>query len=681
MVIGAKSGRRTVAVTALLGDEGSDRIRLRPLPGEGVFSSLKPYRKADSVHHMSRQTLLIEKLESGKPILADGAMGTMLHAQGISLEACFDELNLSRPDIIIDIHRAYVEAGARIIETNTFGANRHKLSAHGLEAKVTEINRAAVLLAQQAIHSSSEPTFIAGSVGPLGVRLAPFGRVHPEQAFEAYLEQIKALVEAGIDLLVIETQNDLVEVQQAVEAARQVADIPVIAMVNFTRDDRMLLGDSPARAAQSLHASGADIIGANCSGGPAQLLRVLAHMRSAVPAARYAVMPNAGWPERVSGRIMYPATSEYFGEYAVAFCEAGATIVGGCCGTTPEHIAQMRAALEKVDLPYHHPSPALPAAESLNDTTSNLPPTSLAQKVAAGQFIVSVEMDPPRGFSTHKLLAGAHLLADAGADVINVADSPMARMRMSPWAVCHLIQRDVGLDTVLHFPTRGRNLLRVQGDLLAAHAVDVRNIFVVMGDPTAIGDYPEAMDNYDLVPSGLIRLVQHGFNAGIDHSGADIGEATSFFVGCALNLCPIEHRREMRVLKKKIEAGANFALTQPTYEPDCVIEFLEDFTDQYGELPIAVLIGVLPLYSLKHAAFLQNEVPGIRIPSEILARIEAAGDSAPEVGVQIAVELLQQLRPYVQGAYIMPPFGRYDLAAQIIDHIRADERVNEVQPI
>lgn len=610
-------------------------------------------------------------LESGKPILADGAMGTMLHARGVPLDACFDELNLTHPEIVREIHREYIEAGAGIIETNTFGANRYKLAQHGLEAKVAEINRAAVHLAREAIPTGHQPVFIAGSVGPLGVRLAPYGRVLPEQAHEAYLEQIEALVGAGVDLLIIETQNDLLEIRQAILAARQLSDIPIIAMVNFTRDDRTLLGDSPAHAARTLHEIGADVIGANCSSGPAQLLRVLEQMRKAVPSARYAVMPNAGWPERVSGRIMYPATAEYFGDYASAFCESGASILGGCCGTTPEHTARMHAALAIHDRPCFSSEPFIADQENRFEGAASTPPTPLAQKVASGHFVISVEMDPPRGFSTHKLLAGAHLLADAGADVINVADSPMARMRMSPWAVCHLIQRDAAIDTVLHFPTRGRNLLRVQGDLLAAHAVDVRNIFVVMGDPTAIGDYPEAMDNYDLVPSGLIRLIQHGFNAGIDHSGADIGEATAFFVGCALNLCPADREREMRVLKRKIEAGANFALTQPTFKPDCAIDFIKAFRAEYGDLPIALLAGVLPLFSANHASFLHNEVPGIDIPAETLARIEAAGDEAPRVGVQIAVELLQELRPHVQGAYIMPPFGRFDLAAQIIDQIRA----------
>jgi homocysteine S-methyltransferase len=364
---------------------------------------------------------------------------------------------------------------------------------------------------------------------------------------------------------------------------------------------------------------------------------------------------------------MYPATPDYFGEYALSFCEHGAIVIGGCCGTTPEHIAAMRLALEDEDHPCAEIEPIELELLASQPSTSTEPATQLARSLVQDKFVFSVEMDPPRGFSTHKLLAGASLLAEAGTDVINVADSPMARMRMSPWAVCQLIQAQVGIETVLHFPTRGRNLLRVQGDLLAAHALGVRNVFVVMGDPTAIGDYPDAMDDYDLVPTGLIKLIQHGFNQGVDHAGSDIGEATTFYVGCALNLCAQDPEREMRLLQKKLDAGAHFALTQPVYEPQKAVQFLENFTIQYGDLPIPILVGILPLYSVRHAAFLHHEVPGIDIPAPILARVEDAGKDAPSVGIKVAIELLESLSGKVQGAYLMPPFGRYDLAAEIIE--------------
>jgi len=302
--------------------------------------------------------------------------------------------------------------------------------------------------------------------------------------------------------------------------------------------------------------------------------------------------------------------------------------------------------------------------------TSSESPSQLAQKLAEGKFVVSVEMDPPRGLSAHKLIAGASLLAEAGVDVINVADSPMARMRMSPWAVCDLIQQQVGVDTTLHFPTRGRNLLRVQGDLLAAHALGIRNVFVVMGDPTAIGDYPEAMDNYDLVPSGLIKLIKHGFNAGLDHAGADIGGPTSFFVGCALNLCPQNPDQEIKNLRRKLEAGADFILTQPVFQPQAAEVLIKRYQDQHGPLKTPILAGILPLYGVRHALFLNNEVPGVSISDEIHNRMKAAGEKAPQEGVRIALELIEQIKSWASGIYLMPAFSRYDLAAEVVEGCR-----------
>ena len=391
-------------------------------------------------------------------------------------------------------------------------------------------------------------------------------------------------------------------------------------------------------------------------------------MRQAAPEALLSAKPNAGWPEQVGGRIMYPANQEYFGEYAQAFCQAGASLVGGCCGTTPQHIAAMRLALDSIPEGCEFEALSLAVLEGEAELAS-AEGSPMAHKLAAGKFIVSVEMDPPRGLSAHKLLAGASLLAEAGADVINVADSPMARMRMSPWAVCELVRQQVGVDTVLHFPTRGRNLLRVQGDLLAAHALGLRNVFVVMGDPTAIGDYPEAMDNYDLVPSGLIKLIKEGFNAGLDHSGADIGQPTSFFVGCALNLCTSEPEKEMRSLHRKLEAGADFILTQPVFDPEQAERFLQRYAAEYGALETPLLVGILPLFSSRHAAFLHNEVPGISIPQAIRDEISAAGEGAPQAGVRIALRLVEQMRSFTRGIYLMPAFNRYDLAAEIIENI------------
>jgi methionine synthase / methylenetetrahydrofolate reductase(NADPH) len=607
-------------------------------------------------------------LLSSQTLLADGAMGTVLHTRGIGFDKCFDELNLTNPAAVADIHREYIEAGARLIITNTFGANRFKLSKHGLEDQVAEINHAGVELAKRAVSASFKDVLVAGDVGPLGVRIAPYGRVQPELARAAFAEQIDALCSAGADLIVLETMSDLHEITEAIKVARASCTLPVVASMTFTRDDRTILGDDPAKVARTLSETGADVIGVNCSGGPAQLLRILKVMRTAAPDKRFWVKPNAGWPEQVGGRIMYPAEAEYFGEYALSFREAGASVVGGCCGTTPAHIVSMRQALNSAAAPAPLTLTPLPIEEEALESTQ--PPSELAQKLSAGKFVISIEMDPPRGLSTHKLIAGASLLYDAGADVINVADSPMARMRMSAWAVCDVVQRQVGVETTLHFPTRGRNLLRVQGDLLAAHALGIRNVFVVMGDPTSIGDYPEAMDNYDLVPSGLIKLIKRGFNVGVDHSGTSIGQPTSFFVGAALNLCPPDLANEFKNLGRKVKAGADYFLTQPIYRAGDGEEFLAKYALQHGDLNRPVLVGILPLISVKHANFLNHEVPGISIPEEAIARLEAAGDDAAKVGVELAVELIQKIKPWAQGIYIMPQFHRYDLVAEIIEKVK-----------
>lgn len=620
---------------------------------------------------MKREAFLAWLSSFDRPVVADGAMGTLLNQRGVKFEECFDLLNLQKPNLVADIHREYLEAGARIILTNTFGANRYKLAQHGLEDQVTVLNRMAVEVARQAVAASPNGALVAGDVGPLGVRLAPFGRVQPEQARAAFREQIEALVAAGVDFLVIETMADLYEVREAVLAAREVEpDLPVVASVTFTRDDRTLLGDDPIRVAKSIFEMGADLIGVNCSGGPNQLLRILRQMRSAVPEGRYWVKPNAGWPERMGDRIMYPAAPDYFGDYAVAFWKAGAVVVGGCCGTTPEHIAAIHRKLQGADLAAYENGLSVTLVEREEGVVGTQQPTTLAQRLAEGKFVIAAEVDPPRGLSTQKLLAGVHLLKEAGVDVINVADSPMARMRMSPWAVCRLIQEEVGVETVLHFPTRGRNLLRVQGDLLAAHALGVRNVFVVMGDPTAIGDYPNAMDNYDLVPSGLIKLIKQGFNTGVDHAGMDIGQPTSFFVGCALNLNPPDPEVEIKNLRRKLRAGADFVMTQPVFDPVAARTFLDRVHAALGGLSVPVLVGILPLVSERHAAFLHHEVPGISIPPTIRQRIAAGGDKAARVGIEIAIELALAAKTFAQGIYLMPAFSRFDYAAEIIENVR-----------
>ncbi|MEX2143801.1 MAG: bifunctional homocysteine S-methyltransferase/methylenetetrahydrofolate reductase, partial [Anaerolineales bacterium] len=606
----------------------------------------------------------------GSPLLADGAMGTMLHERGIDFARCFDELNLTQPDLVQEIHSAYLDAGAQVLMTNTFGANSFRLSQHGLQDQVDVINETGVKLARAAVEEFSQPAWVAADLGPLGVRLAPFGRVQPEQAGAAFEEQVRGLVAGKPDLIIIETMTDLYEVREAIKAAKAVSDLPIVASMTFTRDDRTLLGDMPNKVAKKILEAGADVIGINCSGGPAQLLRILKQMREVAPNALFSVMPNAGWPEQAGGRIMYPAGPDYFGHYADAFRRAGAMLMGGCCGTTPGHIHAMRDALDNPPQPSANGNGAVRIIERAEEQAGPEKISKLAERMKAGQFVTAVEMDPPRGLSTHKLLAGADLLGEAGASVINVADSPMARMRMSPWGVCDLVQTKVGVETTLHFPTRGRNLLRVQGDLLAAHALGVRNVFVVMGDPTAIGDYPEAMDNYDLAPTGLIRLIKHGFNTGVDHSGSEIGQPTSFHVGAALNLAPPDQKRETQLLKRKLSNGADFFLTQPVYDPRVAKHFVEAYNQEHSAVSKPILVGILPLFGTRHANFLHNEVPGIVIPDAIRARIEAAGSDGPKEGVRIAIELIEQIRPWAQGVYIIPAFGRYDLAADIIEAIK-----------
>lgn len=595
-------------------------------------------------------------------------MGTLLHERGISFNKCFDELNLTNPSLVADIHHAYIEAGSQIILTNTFGANRVKLERHGMAGQLADINTAAVELAHRVVLASFKDVLVAGDVGPLGIRLAPFGRVQPEDARRMFRQQIQVLLDAKVDLLVIETMSDLYEIREAIYAAREIsADIPIVASMTYTRDDRTLLGDGPRKVVRALKDYGADVFGINCSGGPNQLLRILKEMRSAIPDGKFWVKPNAGWPEQLGGRIFYPASADYFSDYALSFWRAGASVMGGCCGTTPAHITAMRQALDSAN-PTEMNGFIATEEQVSEEAEEVLKPTLLAQKLAKGKFVFAVEMDPPRGLSTHKLMAGASLLAEAGADVIDVADSPMARMRMSPWAVCSLVQKKAKIETVLHFPTRGRNLLRVQGDLLAAHALEVRNVFVIMGDPTAIGDYPDAMDNYDLAPSGLIKLIKQNFNTGIDHAGSDIGQPTSFFVGAALNLTAPDIEREIKNARKKVEAGADFVLTQPIYSTEPLEQFQEKFMKITGQaFPVPILPGILPLASARHAAFLQHEVPGIDIPPAIHERMQQAGEGGAREGIRLAIELIAKLKPISQGIYLMPAFSRFDYAAEIIE--------------
>ena len=625
---------------------------------------------------MTKQAFL-DRLAYG-PILCDGAMGTQLYAHGASFESCFESLNLTRPELVSDIHRAYLAAGADIIETNTFGANRFKLAEHNLADQVAEINAAGVQLARQAVESAGRTAFVAGSIGPLGVRLAPTGPLTPEEARTAFREQVAALCQAGADALILETFGDLAEIQEAIRVAQAVCDLPLIAQMTFTIDGRTPSGHTPEAVALALSELGVAVVGANCSVGPARVLPVIEAMRAVLenldPSGLpyLSAQPNAGWPESAGGRIMYPATPDYFGDYARRFVVAGATLVGGCCGTTPDHIRAMRLTLNALALAPSHPvrvAVVAPAPKEEKPLPPE-PPTELAKKLEVGKFVVSVEMSPPKGFDVGGVLSGALMLKQEGADVVNIADTPRARMRMSAWAVAHLVQTEVGLETVLHFPTRGRNLLRVQGDLLAAHALHIRNLFVVMGDPPSIGDYPEATDNYDVVPSGLVKLIKQNFNRGTDGAGASIGRPCSFTVGVALDPGSLDVEREIKTLRRKIEAGADFALTQPVFDPTILRTFLKRYEGLHGPLKLPLLMGLLPLASARHAEFLHNEVPGITLTDAVLDRMRLAGDEGRREGIKIAQELLLELRDLAAGAYLMPPFGRFDTAAEVFSIVR-----------
>ena len=614
-----------------------------------------------------------ERLESGAPILADGAMGTMLHHESHArADACFDAMNVDDPEIVLAIHKAYIAAGADLIETNTFGANSFKLASAGRAQNVERYNRRGVELARRAIaESDRDHVFIAGSVGPLGVGIYPYGRLSQEEARSAYAAQLLALLHAGVDAIQFETFSEHKELLLAIRVLRELdADLPIIAQATFYHENLSYAGYPPARVAHDLYRSGADVIGVNCGSGPAGIAEVLRQMCYAVPGARFSAMPNAGFPEAIGGRIFYPATAEYFADYATTFVQIGASVIGGCCGTTPAHIAAMRRALDQpaseiVDL--HIGETVIQHEDQAPDG-----PTELAERLSGGQFTVTVEMAPPRSYHTEQLLAAARRLRAAGADLINVADTPAARMKMSAWAVAHLLQSQLGIETVLHFPTRGRNMLRVQGDLLASHALGLRNLFVVMGDPTRIGDFPDASDLNDVAPSRLIDVIKRGMNKGVDMAGHSIGKPSSFTVGCALNMGADDIDREVRVLRKKLDAGADFALGQAVFEPERIRRFHQRYEALSGaEFALPVLLAVMPLHSLRQARFLNNEVPGITIPDAIIERIAAADDLRRE-GVLIAQELLADMAGLIQGAYIIPG-GDYDMAAEVVAWLKRSE--------
>ncbi|MDQ3209971.1 MAG: bifunctional homocysteine S-methyltransferase/methylenetetrahydrofolate reductase [Actinomycetota bacterium] len=602
-----------------------------------------------------------------RPLLADGGTGTALLSGDPAFAGCVERCNVEDPARVEAVHRSFVEAGARLVITNTFGANRQRLQRYGLGARVEALNEAGVELARRA-----GAELVGGSIGPMGIRLGPYGRLHPDDARESYSEQAEALAGAGADLLVIETQTDLRELELAFGAAREAApDIAVVASATFTRDDRTPLGSTPEQVAARLAELGADVIGVNCGEGPAQVLRIVRAMVPVAAGTPLAARANAGGPTRVGGRVVYPATPAYVAEHAVAAVDAGASIVGGCCGTGPAHTGAMAAALQGPRAPVRVEVPSSIDAGPIEAPGAR--PTALRSALEAGRFVIAVELEPPRSTSVATLVAAAVTLREAGADVVDVADSPMAKMRMSAWAACRTIHEEAGIEAVLHFPTRGRNLLRLQGDLLGAHVLGIRNLFVCVGDPVAIGEYPQTLNDVDVTATGLIDLVTHGFNEGRDRRGSTIGEPTSFFVGAAVAPGASDLGREVRLLQRKVRAGATFLLSQPLYDMAPLRALRAAYEREAGRpLEVPIMAGLLPLASARHAAFLHNEVPGVEIPDAVRWRMGSAGVDAWHTGREIAIELVHELKAEgVAGIYVMPQFDRYDRAAELVEAARS----------
>jgi methionine synthase / methylenetetrahydrofolate reductase (NADH) len=606
----------------------------------------------------------------GRPVLADGAMGTVLYARGIFINRCYDELNLSDPGLILSIHEEYLQAGAEILETNTFGANRIRLARHGLAGKVVEINAAGVKLAREAVEHLREKqageAWVAGSVGPLGVRLEPLGPTSLGEAREAFAEQIRALAQAGVDMLFIETMPALNEAREAIEAAREAApDLPVVAMVTVDDESNCLDGSSPQQAAALLSEWGAHAIGVNCSTGPATVLTAIEAMRAATDLP-LAALPNAGMPRAVEGRNIYLTSPEYMASFARKAIRAGAQIVGGCCGTTPNHIRAMRSAMRAIDAQTR--VQATGAAPALNTET---PPAPLGQRsrigslVQRGEFITLVEIVPPRGIDCSKEIEGARMLAGLGVHAINVPDSPRASARMSAQSLCIQIQQSTGIETVLHYTCRDRNVLSIQSDLLGASSIGLRNILCLTGDPPKLGNYPDATAVFDVDAIGLVNIVRR-LNHGLDIGSNSIGASTNFTIACAANpgVPDIEH--ELRRFHFKVEAGAEYSITQPVFD----LRLLEEFLKRTEDCRIPVIAGIWPLTSLRNAEFMKNDLR-VSMPEEIMLRMAQCEtpDAARREGVLIAQEMLEAVRPFVQGVQVAAPFGRYALAAEVLSSV------------
>jgi homocysteine S-methyltransferase len=635
----------------------------------------------------------------GRPLLLDGAMGTLLYSRGVPQRACLDELVITKPDLISTIHREYIEAGADAIETNTFGSNRFRLAEYGLEKLAGRLSRRGAQLAREARESSGKEALIAGSIGPLG----PAGRLprpHPGIARAAYREQIEGLLEGGVDMFVFETFDRLELLLSAIEEARRACDLPMIAQMTFGEDLAANDGTTPEAAARALVLAGVDALGVNCGSGPLVCMEALVRTGPPTSTVARSLVPNAGLPQRIDGAFVYAAGPEYFGEMVPQMLAAGARIVGGCCGTTPEHTKAMRAAIDaladetrggrivaapppadgdtsgatipEVDLAAAA-APRTPRIEVPGGDDAT-PPTGLARKLADGSFVILVEIDPPRSIRIDRTVEAAKLLKEAGVDAVNVSDSATGRVRMGAMAVAFGIQQRLDLECLVHLTTRDRNLMALEAELLGAHALGLRNILALTGDPPRIADRPATTAVWDVDSIGLIEIIRR-LHRGEDAAGLSIGQSAAFTVACALDPTAADPDKEWSRLERKLAAGANLIMTQPLYSPEQVDSMLTVARKRFGQrgFPVPVLVGVLPLHSARHAEFLHNEVPGITIPDEQRAAMHTAGERGSEVGLEMAMNLLAESEGQVSGTYVMPSFGRYEPAAELVRRLRARE--------
>jgi len=636
----------------------------------------------------SHQRRLFAERLARAPLLLDGAMGTLLYSRGVPQRASLDELVQTRPDLIGAIHREYIEAGADAIETHSFGANRFRLAPFGLADKAARLNRRAAQIAREARDVAGKgDVLVAGSIGPLEKPLHGPDAPGEGEIRAAFREQVEGLLEGGVDFLLFETFSDLRELLLGIAEAHALSDLPIVAQMTFGEELLAMDGTSPQTAATALAAAGVDAVGVNCGVGPQICLDALGQMGRPSSGLARSIVPNAGLPQRVEGQFIYAAGPSYFADEVPRFLDAGARIIGGCCGTTPEHIRHMRQALdiygarqrslsavtEKAEI---GGTPRTPVAERGGGPANEPPPpTRVAQLLADETFIVSVEIDPPRSVRIERTIEAGRLLQDAGVDLVNISDSAMARVRMGALAVAFGIQHDLDLECLVHFTTRDRNLMAIESELLGAHALGVRNILALTGDPPRVGDYPSGTGIWDVDSIGLIGILTR-LNRGEDQAGKPIGAPAGFTVACALDPTAEDVDHEIERLAAKIGAGADLIMTQPIYAREQWDRFMDHAAKRWpAGLPRPVLLGVLPLHTQRHADFLHNEVPGITIPAEVRAAMSAAGERGAEVGLEMAHRLLGELAPLVHGTYIMPSFGRYELAAELVRRLRADKRI------